>query len=43
MSDRDYRAGDKFGHIHPDTDWRVGLEHAQKIGLGKIEYELIKV
>lgn len=43
MSDKKYRDGDKFGHIHPDTDWKIGLEHAQKIGLGKMEYELIKI
>jgi uncharacterized Fe-S center protein len=34
---------DKFTHLHPNADWRVGLEHAEKIGLGTTKYELIKV
>jgi len=34
---------DKFKLIHPGTDWRVCLTHAEKIGLGKMEYELINV
>ncbi len=34
---------DKFHHVHPNTDWMVGLEHAEKIGLGSIAYELITV
>ena len=28
---------------HPDTNWKSGLEHAEKIGIGTQEYELIKV
>lgn len=31
---------DKFHHIHPDTCWKAGVEHASKIGLGNMEYEL---
>ncbi len=34
---------DKFCLIHPDTNWQAGLEHAEKIGIGVREYELIKV
>ncbi len=34
---------DKFRLIHPDTDWKAGLRHAEKIGIGTMEYELIKV
>ena len=34
---------DKFKLIHPNTDWKAGLEHAEKIGLGRMDYELIKV
>lgn len=34
---------DKFHLIHPDTNWQAGLEHAEKIGLGIQEYELITV
>jgi uncharacterized Fe-S center protein len=32
---------DKFRKAHPETFWQAGLEHAVKIGLGNIEYELI--
>ncbi|MDR1227016.1 MAG: DUF362 domain-containing protein [Prevotellaceae bacterium] len=34
---------DKFHHMHPNTDWRTGLEHAEIIGLGTMKYELINV
>jgi hypothetical protein len=34
---------DKFHIMHPDTDWQAGLKHAEKIGLGEEEYELITV
>jgi len=34
---------DKFGHIHPDTDWKAGLNHGEEIGIGNMEYELIIV
>lgn len=33
---------DKFHMVHPDTDWLAGLRHAEKIGLGTMDYELIK-
>lgn len=31
---------DKFALAHPDTFWQAGLEHGEKIGLGKMKYEL---
>lgn len=34
---------DYFHCIHPDTDWMSCLEHAEKLGLGTREYELIKI
>ncbi|MDR3236209.1 MAG: DUF362 domain-containing protein [Prevotellaceae bacterium] len=34
---------DKFRRMHPNTDWRVGLEHAERLGVGTMNYELIKV
>ena len=34
---------DKFHLMHPDTDWISCLEHAEKIGLGTMNYELIKL
>ena len=35
--------GDKFRGVHPDIDWEVQLEHAEKIGLGSREYQLVKL
>ncbi len=35
--------GDHFRDVSPNTDWRFLLEHAEKIGLGSREYELITV
>jgi len=34
---------DKFKHVHPHTDWSVALKHAERLGIGTLEYELIKV
>lgn len=34
---------DHFHISHPDTNWRVCMEHGEKIGIGSMEYELIKV
>ena len=36
--DKDY-----FHAAHPDTEWQVCLEHAEKIGIGTRDYELIKI
>jgi len=41
--DCDCHVEDKFTAIHGKTDWKVCLEHAQNIGIGNMEYELIKV
>jgi uncharacterized Fe-S center protein len=35
--------GDHFIDIHPSTDWRSQISHAEKIGLGTGMYELIIV
>ena len=34
---------DKFKLVHPNTDWKITLAHAEKIGLGCVEYELITI
>jgi len=34
---------DKFRLVHPDACWNVGLEHAEKIGIGTQRYELIEL
>jgi len=39
----DLRNTDKFRLTHPDTYWQSGIDHAVKIGLGKSEYELIRI
>ena len=40
--DRD-AAGDIFAAIYPDTDGVAGLVHAEKIGIGTRDYELVTV
>ncbi|ACH37316.1 iron-sulfur cluster-binding oxidoreductase [Citrifermentans bemidjiense Bem] len=35
--------GDKFRGVHPEIDWEVQLEHAEKIGMGSRKYELVKI
>lgn len=37
------RQHDKFHLMHPDTYWRAGAEHGEKIGLGVCDYELVKI
>ncbi len=32
---------DRFRLNHPDTDWKVCVDHAEKIGIGTTAYELI--
>ncbi|MDO4518867.1 MAG: DUF362 domain-containing protein [Eubacteriales bacterium] len=39
--DHDHR--DVFHMTHPDTEWKAGIEHAIKIGLGTNEYELVTI
>lgn len=34
---------DHFDMTHPDTEWRSCIEHAEKIGLGTAQYELITI
>lgn len=42
---KEHDAGDHdhFHGVHPDTNWRSCLEHAVKIGLGSMEYELVEI
>lgn len=39
----DVSGDDHFSHAHPDSEWQSQLSHAEKIGLGNIDYELIKM
>ena len=34
---------DHFHITHPDTNWKSCIEHAEKIGIGSQEYELIEI
>ncbi|MFW6120044.1 MAG: DUF362 domain-containing protein [Petrotogales bacterium] len=34
---------DPFKKVHPNVTWQTQLEHAEKIGLGKRDYELVEV
>lgn len=43
LSEADHNGHDHFGAVSPTTNWRVGPEHAEKIGLGSREYEIITV
>lgn len=35
--------GDKFRGVHPDIDWTIQLDHAEKLGLGTRRYELVRI
>lgn len=41
MSQRQCDHKDHFTNIHPTTDWRSQIAHAEAIGLGTAKYELI--
>jgi uncharacterized Fe-S center protein len=49
LAERDQSHKDGHGHadhftdVHPTTDWRSQISHAEKIGLGSGSYELITV
>lgn len=43
MDDREHSHGDHFCDLHPTTDWRSKLAHAEKMGLGTQEYELVNI
>lgn len=39
----DHEINDYFKMTHPNTNWKSGIEHAVKIGLGTSQYELIEI
>ncbi|QQO08429.1 DUF362 domain-containing protein [Breznakiella homolactica] len=43
LSEQNHPEADHFTAIHPVTDWRVQISHAEKIGLGTGSYELVTV
>lgn len=43
LAQQEQKTGDHFCDTHPVTNWRSGVEHAEKIGLGSMAYDLIEV
>ena len=43
MDEREHVHNDWFCDVHPTTNWKVQLEHAEKVGMGVRDYELIKL
>jgi hypothetical protein len=40
---KDTKGKDYFKTIHPNTDWTLGLNYAEKLGLGKQAYDLVEL
>ena len=43
LAEGDAHDHDHFHRVHPETNWKTCLEHAEKLGIGTTEYELIKI
>ena len=43
LSEREHCHHDHFTDVHPETNWMVALEHAEKLGIGTREYNLITI
>jgi uncharacterized Fe-S center protein len=43
LSEREAKSGDHLTDVHPTTNWKSQITHAEKIGLGCAQYELIQV
>jgi len=43
LADVHFEHGDKFTQVHPDTHWESQVTHAEEIGLGTRQYELVAV
>jgi uncharacterized Fe-S center protein len=37
------QSGDIFRSVYPKIDWSIQLQHAEKMGLGSREYELVAI
>jgi uncharacterized Fe-S center protein len=37
------KTSDHFSSIHPETNWNISLDHAEKLGIGTKNYELVEV
>lgn len=38
-----YQHGDHFTDVSPETDWKATIDHAVKLGIGRKDYNLIRV
>lgn len=43
LEERAGQGDDHFSSVTPGTNWRVGIEHAVKLGVGKSNYEIIEI
>ena len=43
LAEVDHHNHDHFGAVSPNTDWKVAIDHAKKLGLGTDVYELIEI
>lgn len=43
LSEADHHNHDHFGTVAPNTNWKVAIAHAKKLGIGNDAYELIEV
>jgi len=43
LGECDHHGHDHFGAANPNTDWKICTEHAQKIGLGTMDYKLTEL
>ena len=43
LDEREHTHHDHFTDVTPETNWRVAIEHAVRMGLGSSEYELIEL
>ncbi len=43
MDDVEHCHHDHFTDLHPTTNWKVCLDHAEKMGIGTTQYELITI
>lgn len=43
LAEGDAHDHDHFHRVHPETNWMSCIEHAEKLGIGTREYELVKI
>lgn len=43
LAEGDAHDHDHFHRVHPETNWMSCIEHAEKLGIGTREYELVRI